>query len=843
MSTSSTEWSQLMEDRNPVGSLTQSLIAAISDIIRSVVCIKIQKDVFTEIGCYFYRASLIIMELNINWSTPTNTIEMLQLLSKRVELAKGFAKNLEKNVQSSEVKTIVRQLEGVLRSIGENLGMIPLTMFGEHEFAEMAAKSLSKDMKDVSFALSPSRSFDVREKFPTRSAVGEGKRRVEKDLYSVDVEVSSMNEVFSDTSTAYSVDNQERSPRRFERFGSKSAASSLMAIPQLAQYMEPLYDTFFCPLTKRVMEDPVTVETGVTYEREAITEWFNQAKDPESITCPKSSKTMTSRAMSANVALKATIDEWKERNEAARIKVARAALSLASTDNMVLEAINDMKAVCRSKPYNKVQVRSSGIVPLLGKFLEYRSRSIRLGTLELVRQLAEDDDEGKDDIARTIDASIVIKLLSSSHQPIRHASASLLLELSKSPYFCTTIGTVTGGILMLITIKYKQSVDAFASETAEAILTNLASVSKNVKLMAENGHWEPLLTRLLEGDEEMRIEMASYLAEIVLGPDNKTYVAERASPALIQMVQSGNSVIRNAALKALKKISCHHPNAEILVEAGIMQTMVEEMFSRTIHNEPTDSKTEAAEILANILESGMDLENVRVSTHGHTMASDYIVYNIIHRIKHSSPDELNINLVRMLLCLIKFHKASGTIVSVVKETEASYNLIELINTTDDELSVASLHLLIALSGFMGHTLSDRLCKTKGLPENLIDRGIELTRITEKHAVSRIGRGGDPRYRSGSDSRSAIKPVRDRLSRRPRRDSRQINDDFVRPPDAADGENLRLYGGSDRAFDAIVVRRGSETVGNRARESIEAVRQPVEASATETVKDSKARVFT
>lgn len=338
-------------------------------------------------------------------------------------------------------------------------------------------------------------------------------------------------------------------------------------------------------------------------------------------------------------------------------------------------------------------------------------------------------------IAKTVDISTMIKMLSSSHAPVRHASASLLLELSTSGTFCNKIRTIAGGILMLITVKYRESSDAFSSEAANEILKNLEKLPDNIKLMAENGYCEPLLTHLIEGSEEMKMEMANYLGEIVLGPDIKTYVAERASPALIEMVQSGNSLSRNAAFKALKQISCHHPNAAILVQAGIVQLMVEEMFTRTIHNEPINSKNEAAVVLANILESGLDLENRQVSAHGHTLASDYIVYNFIYRIKNSSPDELNINLIRILLCLIKYPKASATIVSVVKETEASYNLIELINTPNEELGVASMKLLITLSAFMGHTLTDRLCKTKGQPESLIENPTEITRITEKQAVS------------------------------------------------------------------------------------------------------------
>ncbi|KAI3467197.1 hypothetical protein Pfo_023860 [Paulownia fortunei] len=672
------------------------------------------------------------MELHINWNTPTNTLEILQSLCKRVDLAKNFTLKLEKNahtIQYSEVTSMVQQLEGVVRSIGENLSLIPISTYGDQEYAEKAAKALSKDMKDVSFAVSPSRGLELKEqlhRLPSRETMREERKQMETDLYSIDVDVSAVNLQLSDTSQSYLTDNQERS-KILDKNDSKnlSAGSSLMALPQLAQYMEPLYETFFCPLTKRIMDDPVAIESGVTYERKAITEWFDKIDDPGDIVCPKSGQNLKSRILSTNVALKATIDEWKERNEAARIKVAER-LSLWPVQTT---------CVCKIKPNNKVQVRSIGMIPLLANFLEYRSRSIRYATLELLRQLAEDDEEGKDIIAKTVDISTIIKMLSSNHEPVKHASVSLLLELSRSQFFCNKIGTVAGGILMLITVKYRQSLDAFASETADEILKNLERLPDNIKLMAENGYWEPLLTHLIEGSEEMRMEMASYLGEIVLGRDSITYVAERASPALIQMVHSGNSLSRNAAFRALEQISCHHPNAKILVEAGIMQIMIEEMFTRTIHNEPMNSKTEAATILANILESGLELENFQVSTHGHTMASDYTVYNIIHRIKNSSPDDLNINLIRILLCLIKFPKASGTIVSVVKETEASYNLIELINTPNEELVIASIKLLITLSAFMGHTLSDRLCKTQGQPESLIQNPTEITRITEKHAVS------------------------------------------------------------------------------------------------------------
>lgn len=118
----------------------------------------------------------------------------------------------------------------------------------------------------------------------------------------------------------------------------------------------------------------------------------------------------------------------------------------------------------------------------------------------------------QDAITKIVDISTIIKMLSSNHTPVRHASASLLLELSTSQPCCYKIGTVAGGILMLITVKYKQSTDAFASETADQILRNLEILPDNIKLMAENGYWDPLLAHLVEGKTNISFLPAMVIA-------------------------------------------------------------------------------------------------------------------------------------------------------------------------------------------------------------------------------------------------------------------------------------------------------------------------------------------
>ncbi|CAN1310817.1 Putative U-box domain-containing protein 42 [Linum perenne] len=724
---------QLDEDSVLIDAIVESLLASTSDIIEAVPYIESEQEVFYETGCYVYRSSFAVMELQTTENPPENTMEILESLSRNVNKARDLIRRCrrgsnEDSISDSELMNILPQLEGAIKCAGEILSNIPSSTFTDHEYAEIAVRSIASEMENVQFKVSR----DLQEE-DAEEASDEEQVPMESDLYPVKLEFSREKSQVLNLPQLHQFLRPTSTRSQGSRYYNSTSRSSF---PEMADHIEPLYETFCCPLTKQVMEDPVTIQSGLTFERKAIAIWFQKFENSPEVICPITEMKLTNRALTTNVALQTTIEEWKDRNEVAKIKACRAALSLASTASMAIEAVRNLQQICRRKKYNKMQVCNAGILPLLSKFLSHNDRDVRSAVLELLHDLAEEDD-GKEMIAKTVDLSTVVKLLSSGHQVIKHEALLLLLELARLQSLCERIGSITGSILMLIRLKYSRSLDSFASEKADEILMSLGRFPENIKQMAENGFLEPLIHNLSEGPEEMQMEMANYLGDISLGHESKTYVANSASPALITMVQSGNTLIRRAAFKALAQISSYHPNAEILTEAGILQIMVEEMFSRRIHNEPMDSKSEAATILANIFEAGVELQNLKVNTYGHKMTSDYVVYNIIRMVNNTTPEELNISLIRILLCLAESPKSLAAIVSVVKQSEASYCLVELINNPHEELGVSAIKLLSKLSPYMGHTVIERLCKTRGLPENLILHQTETTRITERQAASAL----------------------------------------------------------------------------------------------------------
>ncbi|XP_010551630.1 PREDICTED: putative U-box domain-containing protein 42 [Tarenaya hassleriana] len=735
------------EDTARTARLIESLLESISEKIIFLASKKSEKKGFLECACYFYRVSVVLMEIQTaeTESVLISSTDILESLSDSIDEAKNIIeKYQESNGEESATNlssSIEEELEGIVKQIGENLQSIPESTFDDQEYAGRVVQSLSKEMLNAKFGDSKS---DIPEIVQHTKQTPSGSKtletmseQIETDLYPTDPEVSYGSCLISSESKVTEIESSpsqstyNSSQRNYGRL-----TESLSMLPQVTQFIEPPYQAFICPLTKEIMEDPVTIETGITCERKAVTEWFERFINPDEIYCPVTGQKLKP-GVSSNIALKTIIEEWISD----KVEVVEAALSAICTllDDKVdveksLSTLSEMNGD-GWKEYNKVKVCEAGILQLLDKFLVYRDKDVRYEVLELLHKMAEDSNAGKEMIARTINISCIIKLLPSSHQQLRHAALLVLLELSTSQHACERIGTATGGILMLITSKYNRDINAFASETAEQILKQLEKFPDNIKRMAENGLLEPLLNHLAEGTEDVQVAMATYLVEIVIGHDKKTYVAEKASPALIRLVQSENTEARRVAFKALAQISLYHPNSQILVESGIVKIMVEEMFTKRMFSDLMNSRNEAATVLANILESGLAHEGFQVNTHGHTLASDYFVYNIIHMLKNSSPDELNIDLIRILLSLSKSSNTMATIVSVIKETDASFALIELINNPHEDLGVEAIKLLIALSPYIGHTLSERLCKTRGLPENLIQCPTEASHILERHAVS------------------------------------------------------------------------------------------------------------
>ncbi|KAF0923779.1 hypothetical protein E2562_006737 [Oryza meyeriana var. granulata] len=519
---------------------------------------------------------------------------------------------------------------------------------------------------------------------------------------------------------------------------------------------EGAFEAFACPLTKQVMRDPVTIETGQTFEREAILKWFRECRDNgRRPTCPLTQRELQTTEVTPSVALRSVIHEWRARNEEKELD--RACASLVGVGRLPLHAGGDeeeqeeeaalralvyVSQICQRSAASKDLVRRRGVVRAVAEMLKSGSRRHRLKSLQVLRVLVEDNDDnkvanfiqisppnrlivketkrkfinfcfdmqeelGKGDTIRTI-----IKFLSNEHVQERELAVSLLHELSGHEPTCERIGAVYGAILLLVGMGSSKSESAVAVDKAESTLRNLDRFDANVKQMADNGRLQPLLTRLLHGEPETQVAMADYLGELALANDDKATVAEQAGPLLVGMLTTGATPAREATLKALREISSSEASAKLLLQrAGVLPPLVNDVLFSTGHL-PMKLKEMAATILANLVASGADFRSIPLDDDGcrgrrRTLLSEDVVHSLLHLISNTGP-AIGCRLLSVLAGLTSSPATVSDVVAAVKSSGATISIIQFIEAAHRDIRVESLKLLRNLAPYMGAELADAL---------------------------------------------------------------------------------------------------------------------------------------
>ncbi|KZV40848.1 hypothetical protein F511_29200 [Dorcoceras hygrometricum] len=500
-------------------------------------------------------------------------------------------------------------------------------------------------------------------------------------------------------------------------------------------HIEPIYDSFICPLTKQVMRDPVTLENGQTFEREAIEKWFTECKtNGRRPVCPLTLRELRSTELNPSIALRNTIEEWNARNEAVQLDMARKSLSLSSPENDILHSLKYITHFCQKNGSNKLVIRNAELIPMIVNMVKSSSRQVRCKALETLRIVVEEDTDNKEIMAEGDTVRLIVKFLSQEHSKEREEAVSLLYELSKSDKLCEKIGSVNGAILIFIGLASSDSENVVTVENAERTLENLEKCENNVRQMADNGRLQPLLTLLLEGSQETKLSMAAFLGELVLNNDLKVYVARTAGFSLINLMMSTSMQAREAALKALNQISSDDASSKILIEAGILPPLVKDLFIVGANQLPMRLKEVSATILANVVNSGHDFDSIPVGPNHLTLVSEEIVHNLLHLISNTGP-AIGTKLLQVLVGLTSFPTTVSSVVSAIKSSGATISLVQFIEAPQRDLRVASIKLLQNLSPQMGQELASCLCGSSGQLGSLISVITEnVMPVTEEQAA-------------------------------------------------------------------------------------------------------------
>ncbi|XP_051143864.1 U-box domain-containing protein 1-like [Andrographis paniculata] len=284
-------------------------------------------------------------------------------------------------------------------------------------------------------------------------------------------------------------------------------------------------DEFRCPISLDLMNDPVIIASGHTYDRNSIAQWINTGHH----TCPKSGQKLIHMALIPNFALKSLIHQWRLENN---IPI------LESTSSSDVEG-------------NTLKKRSSETL------IDHISAT--KGVTDAVKMTAE----------------FLVGKLATGSADIRRQAAYELRLLAKSGTDNRRIIAEAGAIPFLSTLLCSR--DSRIQENSVTALLNLSIHNNNKVLIMAAGALDNIVEVLQSGlTTEAKENAAASIFSLSLMDEYKITIGAhpRVIPALVQLLGEASATGKRDAATALFNLAVISVNREKVILAGAVPLLI-----------------------------------------------------------------------------------------------------------------------------------------------------------------------------------------------------------------------------------------------------------------------------
>ncbi|KAI4328950.1 hypothetical protein L6164_021260 [Bauhinia variegata] len=572
-------------------------IEIIGEFVNSAADVLIKKDSFEELATYLEKIVPILKELrDITVSNSQTFWHAVEILNREIREANQLRLECSKRNKVYllvSCRSIVKRLKNATTEISRALGFLPLATsclssgiteqienlcdsmqkaefkaaIREEEILEKIESGIREENADRSYAnnlmnLIAEAVGITKENSAMKRQLEEFKSEIEEArLRKNQAEAIQMDQIIALLERA----DAASSPREKELkyFAKRKSLGS--------QLLEPL-QSFYCPITKDVMVEPVETSSGQTFERSAIEKWFTEGNKM----CPLTMIPLDASFLRPNKTLKQSIEEWKDRNTMITIASVREQIQ-SGDDDEILCCLATIQDLCEQKDQHREWVILEDYIPVLIQILGAKNRETRKNALVILCMLATYSDDAKERIAKVDNAIESIVRSLGRRVSERKLAVSLLLELSKYDLVREYIGNVQGCILLLVTMS--SSDDNQAARDATELLDNLSYSDQNVLRMAKANYFKHLLQRLSTGPDDVKMTMATTLAEMELTDHNKESLFEGGVLGpLLQLVSHVDVQVKIIAARALQNLSSLKKNAIEMIQQAAERPLLDLLF-------------------------------------------------------------------------------------------------------------------------------------------------------------------------------------------------------------------------------------------------------------------------
>ncbi|CAH9093736.1 unnamed protein product [Cuscuta europaea] len=354
---------------------------------------------------------------------------------------------------------------------------------------------------------------------------------------------------------------------------------------------------FMCPLSLALMLDPVTIDSGQTYERASIQKWMDQGLT----TCPRTRLKISHSKFTTNVTIKALIENWCKQNKCKPEEADDADSTPEVTEEEEEEEEEEEDEAEEELRYSPSSEQSPAVSHVREaeeksdhsspehSYVHSRSESASsvASSIDYLPPTSTDSNKNSSLSStkhyqcsqahtETVTASCIEELirdLKSQSTDLQTKAAAELRYLAKHNTENRVIIGNSGAIKPLVSLLTSDSAET--QEHAVTALLNL-SINENVKtVIAEMGASEPLIHVLRAGNPVAKENAAAAIFSISLLEEYRIKIGRSgAVKALVDLLGSGSMRGKKDAATALFNLSIYHENKARIIQAGAVRQLV-----------------------------------------------------------------------------------------------------------------------------------------------------------------------------------------------------------------------------------------------------------------------------
>lgn len=343
-----------------------------------------------------------------------------------------------------------------------------------------------------------------------------------------------------------------------------------MAEPEIPSY-------FLCPISLQIMRDPVTLPTGITYDRRSIERWLLASGNHK--TCPVTNQPLlTDYDLTPNHTLRRLIQAWCVANAIERVPTPRPPVDRAciakildkqalSPPQSQLASLHELKCIISESERNRICVfETPGAVDFLASvILTGKGESDVVDeTLDVMVALRLPEHNLIDLVSRNAD------FIGSLSRFLRSTNAMLLLKSIISVIAPARLIGIQEEVFVEIVNVLRERISAQTTKAALEALIRLCPWGRNRIKAVGAGAVHVLIELLIDADQERRVtEMALAVLDKLSGraEGRAEIVSHAAGIAVVaKKILRVSSAGNERAVKILQSIATYSATAAVLQE-------------------------------------------------------------------------------------------------------------------------------------------------------------------------------------------------------------------------------------------------------------------------------------